>query len=192
MVSPELNDNFKIHDSRQVQLALAGWDGKVKLHFLPPVLPGSQSYRATLEGPPRQRDPQPLLQEHGGTHEGCLHIPPLPKTTGKTLLSQREDWLSRVSQNHERLFSCVPVSAHMLLTHLFLDFLSIALTREERGFGVGEFGVAAAVAVVLDQTPSPRQVVLHARPRIRWLCLLTSHFPLQTSKQSVRVRWISA
>src|SRR5271157_4989110 len=32
-------DNFKIHDSRQVQLALAAWDGKVKLHFLPPYCP---------------------------------------------------------------------------------------------------------------------------------------------------------
>jgi transposase len=32
-------DNFKIHDSRQVQLALAAWEGKVKLHFLPPYCP---------------------------------------------------------------------------------------------------------------------------------------------------------
>jgi len=32
-------DNFKIPDSRQVQLALAAWDGKVKLHFLPPYCP---------------------------------------------------------------------------------------------------------------------------------------------------------
>ena len=32
-------DNFKIHDSRQVQLALAAWEGKVQLHFLPPYCP---------------------------------------------------------------------------------------------------------------------------------------------------------
>jgi transposase len=32
-------DNYKIHDSRQVQLALAAWEGKVKLHFLPPYCP---------------------------------------------------------------------------------------------------------------------------------------------------------
>jgi len=32
-------DNFKIHDSRQVQLALAAWEGKVRLHFLPPYCP---------------------------------------------------------------------------------------------------------------------------------------------------------
>jgi len=29
-------DNYKIHDSRQVQLALAAWGGKVRLRFLPP------------------------------------------------------------------------------------------------------------------------------------------------------------
>jgi transposase len=32
-------DNYKIHDSRQVQLALASWGGKVRLHFLPPYCP---------------------------------------------------------------------------------------------------------------------------------------------------------
>ena len=32
-------DNYKIHDSRQVQLALAAWGGKVQLHFLPPYCP---------------------------------------------------------------------------------------------------------------------------------------------------------
>jgi transposase len=32
-------DNSKIHDSRQVQLALASWGGKVQLHFLPPYCP---------------------------------------------------------------------------------------------------------------------------------------------------------
>jgi transposase len=32
-------DNYKIHDSRQVQLALAAWEGRVKLHFLPPYCP---------------------------------------------------------------------------------------------------------------------------------------------------------
>ena len=32
-------DNFRIHDSRQVQLALAAWEGKVQLHFLPPYCP---------------------------------------------------------------------------------------------------------------------------------------------------------
>ena len=29
----------KIHDSRQVQVALASWEGKVQLHFLPPYCP---------------------------------------------------------------------------------------------------------------------------------------------------------
>ncbi len=28
-------DNFKIHDSRQAQMALAAWDGKVRFHLLP-------------------------------------------------------------------------------------------------------------------------------------------------------------
>jgi transposase len=32
-------DNYKIHDSRQVHLALAAWEGKVQLHFLPPYCP---------------------------------------------------------------------------------------------------------------------------------------------------------
>lgn len=32
-------DNYKIHDSRQVHLALASWKGKVQLHFLPPYCP---------------------------------------------------------------------------------------------------------------------------------------------------------
>jgi transposase len=32
-------DNYKIHDSRQVQLAVASWGGKVRLHFLPPYCP---------------------------------------------------------------------------------------------------------------------------------------------------------
>jgi transposase len=32
-------DNFKIHDSHQVRLALAAWEGKVQLHFLPPYCP---------------------------------------------------------------------------------------------------------------------------------------------------------
>jgi transposase len=32
-------DNYKIHDSRRVKLALAAWGGKVVLHFLPPYCP---------------------------------------------------------------------------------------------------------------------------------------------------------
>lgn len=32
-------DNYRIHDSRAVQAALAGWGSRIKLHFLPPYSP---------------------------------------------------------------------------------------------------------------------------------------------------------
>ena len=32
-------DNYRIHDSKIVQAALAGWGGRIRLHFLPPYCP---------------------------------------------------------------------------------------------------------------------------------------------------------
>ena len=53
-------DNYKIHDSRQVQLALGGM-GRQGTAPSAALLSGSQSDRADLEGPPRQCDAEPLL-----------------------------------------------------------------------------------------------------------------------------------
>ena len=69
-------DNYGIHDSQQVQLALKSAAAEQDKAALPAtLLPRPQSYRADLEGPPRQRDAKPPLHGNGGTHDGSAALP---------------------------------------------------------------------------------------------------------------------
>ena len=69
-------DNYGIHDSQQVQLALkSAAASRIKLHFLPPYCPDHNRIERTLERPARQRDSQPPLRGNGGTYDRSAALP---------------------------------------------------------------------------------------------------------------------
>ena len=94
-------DNYGIHDSLQVRLALATVKGRVKFHFLPPYCPDHNRIERGLAGPARQRHAEPPVPDHGTTHGTSQDLPQGPEQARAPLLPSGQGRL-KVSRNHER------------------------------------------------------------------------------------------
>ena len=90
----------------QVRLAIeVGGGGEAGAPLPAAVLPRPQPDRADLEGPARQRHPQPPLRVDGGAHGRGAGLPGGPKSTGASHLRTGESRMNRAPQNSTRLFS---------------------------------------------------------------------------------------
>ena len=67
-------DNYGIHSAHMTRRALKALQGRIVLHFLPPYCPDANRIER-LAGLPRQRDPQPPLQDHAGPARQRSHLP---------------------------------------------------------------------------------------------------------------------
>ena len=108
-------DNYGIHDSLQVRLALkSAAAAKLEAPLLAAILPGSQSDRTHLEGPARQRHPQPPVRDDGRTHGRSAELPRGPKPP----------WSSHLRTNGSRIARRVPTFGKSIeATELVVDAL---------------------------------------------------------------------